>query len=289
MSKRVGQRSGKNKQETKQLSRRGRDEGLAVEDKTGQQSPSDSLRALIERALTDAEQIVASIKTKAQKEAEDEATRIINQAKQSADEIRKRAEAAQKQAEDVLSASNIKAEEVPENKEVEKQVEKEVKLAARESALAEPIQLEKGATVSEPTKAITGEPPKQLSPQERPVKEEPISAPLRLDKQAFYDGEVELIIAPPIDPVAVSKLYNQLQMTSEIKILYTRGSWNQGTTITVSLDRPLPLIDIISRTPDIEVTPELLQQDKSMKGKSSSLLGATRKGVKRIALTLKAK
>ena len=288
MSKMLGQRSGNTKQEARQLSQGGKDD-LVAEDKTRQQAPSDSLRALIERALTDAEQIVATIKMKAQKEAEDEAIRIIDQAKQSADEIKKRAEVAQKQAEAVLSASNIKAEEVLKNKEVEQQAEKEVTLAARESTLEEPVQLEKKATVSEPTKAITEELPKQLSPQERPGKEEPISAPLTLDKQALYDGEIELTIAPPIDPVAVSKLYNQLQMASEIKILYTRGSWNQGTTITVSLDRPLPLIDIISRTPNIEVTPGLPQQDKSMKGKSSPLPGVTRKVVKSIALTLKAK
>lgn len=289
MSKRVGQRSGKNKQETKQLSRRGRDEGLAVEDKTGQQSPSDSLRALIERALTDAEQIVASIKTKAQKEAEDEATRIINQAKQSADEIRKRVEATQKQAEDTLSALDIKAEEIKKTREVQKQAEKEVKPAAKESVLEKPVPLEKGAAVSKPVEAITEELPKRRSAKERPGKGEPVSAPLRLDKQALYDGEVELTIATPIDPVAVSKLYNQLQMTPEIKILYTRGSWDQGTTITVSLDRPLPLFGIISRTPDIEVTPGSLPKDKPEKGQPSSLLGVMRKGAKKIVLTLKAK
>ena len=166
MSKRVGQRSGKNKQETKQLSRRGRDEGLAVEDKTGQQTPSDSLRALIERALTDAEQIVASIKTKAQKEAEDEATRIINQAKQSADEIRKRVEATQKQAEDTLSALDIKAEEIKKTREVQKQAEKEVKPAAKESVLEKPVPLEKGAAVSKPVEAITEELPKRRSAKE---------------------------------------------------------------------------------------------------------------------------
>lgn len=287
MSKWLGQRTGNTKQEARQLSQGGN--GLAAEDKTRQLAPSDSLRALIERALTDAEQIVASIKMKAQEEAEYEAIRIIDQAKHNADEIRKRAEAAKKQAEAVLPASNIKAEEVLKNKEVEQQAEEGVTLAASESALEESVQLEKGATVSEPTKAITEELPKQLSTQEKPGKEEPISAPLTLDTQALYDGEIELTIAPPIDPVAVSKLYNQLQMAPEIKILYTRGSWNQGTTITVSLDRPLPLLDIISRTPNIEITPGLPQQDKSMKEKSSPLPRATRKVVKSIALTLKAK
>jgi hypothetical protein len=289
MSKRLGQRSGKSKQETRQLPPKEHDDALAAEDKARQRVPSDSLRALIERALTDAEQIVASIKTKAQKEAEDEATRIINQARQSADEIRKRAEVAQKQAEDTLSVLDIKAEEVKKTKEVKKRAEKEVKPAAKESTLEKPVPLEKGATVSEPTEAIREELAKRRSPKERPGEGEPVSAPLKLDKQALYDGEVELTITTPIDPAAVSKLYNQLQMTPEIKILYTRGSWDQGTTITVSLDRPLPLIGIISRTPGVEVTPGSPQKDKSEKGQAGSLLGATKKGVKRIALTLKAR
>ncbi len=118
---------------------------------------------------------------------------------------------------------------------------------------------------------------------------EPTSAPLELDKEALYEGEVELAIAIPVSPPAMSKLYNQLQMTPEIKILYTRGSWDQGTTITFSLDRPLPLIGMISKIPGIEIEPLAPQKDKLAKGTSSSLLGAKRKGVTRIDVTLKEK
>ena len=91
----------------------------------------------------------------------------------------------------------------------------------------------------------------------------------------------------PVDPVAVSKLYNYLQTTSETKILYTRGSWARGTTITVTLDKPLPLIDIISKIPDIEITPVIPQKGNSVKGISSSLLGGDKKGLSRIDISVK--
>ena len=442
MSKWLGQQFGKRKQKTKQVWER--------------EFNTDSF---IKRAVTDAEQIVASIKMKAQTEAEDKAVRIIDQAKQRADEIRRRAEVAaqkeaedkavriidqakqgadeirrraevvaQKEAEDILSALNRKVEvteaearqkaqlfllrarekiekevreeykqahsrllhsllstsgeaappletsapmqieiepdiaskekveqpvqlqeeskrkteklrkakeaqkrtrkgttlaakvgalkekltkpihlkgEVPVSEpaeaiaeELPEQVGKEANLAARESDLEEkveqPVQLEKEVTVSElgeaiaePAETITEELPKLHPPEEKPGKEEPVSAPIKLDSQALYDGEVELATTVPVDPVAVSRLYNYLQTTPEIKILYTSGSWDRGTTIAVTLDKPLPLIGMISKIPGIEVTPGLPQKDNFVKGTSSSLLRAERKGVTRIDLTLK--
>ncbi|MEE8419086.1 MAG: hypothetical protein V3S02_03130, partial [Dehalococcoidales bacterium] len=101
---------------------------------------------------------------------------------------------------------------------------------------------------------------------------------------AIFGGEVELAISVPVDPVAVSKLYNQLQSTPDMKILYTRGSWDRGTTITVSLEKPLPLIGIIFGISGIKVTPA--HQDKGNAIKSGSLLGASRQGVTRIDLSI---
>jgi len=78
-----------------------------------QQASADSLRSLLKTAVTDAEQFAASIKMKAQAEAEAEAAEIITQARQEDQEIKRRAEiAAQKEAEDILSAANKKAEDI---------------------------------------------------------------------------------------------------------------------------------------------------------------------------------
>lgn len=88
-------------------------DNLIAQHRTLQQASADSLRSLLETAVTDAEQLAASIKTKAQAEAEAEAAGIITQAKQEDQEIKRRAEiAAQKEAEDILSVANKKAEDI---------------------------------------------------------------------------------------------------------------------------------------------------------------------------------
>ena len=115
--------------------------------------------------------------------------------------------------------------------------------------------------------------------------EEP--ALLKLDGQGIYTGEVELLIASLVELKLVARLYNYLQTVPELKILYTRGSWDQGTTITVVPDKPMPLIDIISKTPGVEVTAESLEKDELPMGRASSLLKSEKRGAKRIKLTLK--
>ena len=99
----------------------GLDEGQVVafvnnlldQHRASQQASADSLRSLLKTAVTDAEQLAASLKTKAQAEAEAEAAEIITQAKQEDHEIKRRAEiVAQKEAEDILSAANKKAEDI---------------------------------------------------------------------------------------------------------------------------------------------------------------------------------
>jgi len=111
MPKRLNHQSEKEKEETGQPLQSELNSEPAADDKASEQAYVNSLHSLIERAVTDAEQIVASIRTKAQTEAKEEAVRIIDKAKQGAAEIREKAEAAaQKQAEDVLAALTKKGE-----------------------------------------------------------------------------------------------------------------------------------------------------------------------------------
>ena len=411
----LGQRAGKRKQKTRQLWERefnivneGLDEeqviafvdNLIAEQKASQQASAASLRSVLKTAVTNAEQVAASIKMKAQAEAEDEAATIISQANQETEEIKRKAEiAAQKEAEDILSAANRKAEiaEIEAKQkarlfllrareDIEKEIREEHKRAyARLSSslqdlmsegqnivtelkdkrerlweskdfelkeqeavllgtsgaaavppetsaptetqiepdivskeeIAEPTQLQEEAieeaieevieqpvqlqeeppkeeiaeptqprdevTVSEPVEATTEE----HLPEERPVREEADLAPLKQVSPTLYAGEVELAIAMPVDLVTVSKLYNHLQTMPELRILRTTGSWDRGTSITVVLDKPIPLINIISKISGVEVTPELPSEDSLAKATSSSSLGARKKGVKRIKITLR--
>ena len=484
MFKRLGQNSEKSKQKTRQLwdwkfdiVKEGLDEkqviafvdNLIAQHKTSLQASAASLSSLIKKAVMEAEQIAASIKMRAQAEAEDEATAIISQAKQEAEEIKRRAELeAQKETEEILSASNRKAEiteveakqqallfllrareeiekevrgeyksvhsrlssalqalmsegqnvvadlkdkrerlweskkfelkeyeatllgvsgvdiaptetlaptetemepaiaskeEVEEEpsplqeeapgegieqpvqlqevakmkaegtrkaKQAQKQAKKEAKLAAKEEAqrrageakrakqaqeeaekearlaakeevegraeeakIEATVQFKEEAAVFEPVEEAREEPLGQPLPEEIPGKEEKVSteeaesAHIKLDSQALYSGEVELYIPVPVELKMVSKLYNYLQTIPELKILHTRGSWDRGTTITVVLDKPMPLISVVSKIPEVEVKPELLHKDNVVKGKSGLILRGDKRGVKGIKLILK--
>lgn len=80
-----------------------------------------------------------------------------------------------------------------------------------------------------------------------------------------YQGEVELTFIPPMEISAVSEIYGWLQTTPEVKILRTIGSWEKGTKVIVFLERPLPLIDILTRVPAVEVASELFEKQGLLK------------------------
>jgi len=97
--------------------------------------------------------------------------------------------------------------------------------------------------------------------------------------QTLYTGEVELTIAKPVDPKVMAKLFTYLQTTPEIKLVHSSGSLERGTTITVALDKPVPVISALSsRLPEVEPILERSDKDSSTKGK---------KGVLRIRLAPK--
>ncbi len=183
-----------------------------------------------------------------------------------------------------------------EEEAVEKKVEEPVQLEeeAVEKKVEEPVQLEEEAVEEKIEEAVKLEEEVVEEKVEVPVGVEEeavgekIEQPVRLlDSQASYSGEVELIVAAPVELKLVSKLYSHLQTISELRVLYTRGSWDRGTTITVVLDKPLPLIDIISKVPDVEVTAGLPDKDSLAAGKSGLPLRGGKAGTKRIKLDLK--
>jgi hypothetical protein len=280
---------GGGRQEKKKPLKRERNVTSTAMDSSTQGSSSDVVRSLVERALTDAEQLVESIKIKAQREAEEEITRITEQAGQSNAEISSLsgvAEQSQSQVETVPAP----AEEVEERVEMEaeEQAEMEAEPATTEY-IEEHAVLEAESTTAETAEPATDELAEVPSAEEEAEDKEPSPAAIELDREAMYSEDIELAIAVPVDLVAVSKLYNNLQTNPEIKILYTRGSWDRGTVITVTLEKPLPLMDIISNIPGIEVTPIETPEKDSTKATPSALLGGERGEIKRIDLRMKAR
>ncbi len=237
---------------------------------------SASVRSVLKTAVADAEQIVASIKIKAQSEAEEEAARIIAEANQDAEEIKRRAEtAAEKKAEDIPLAANSKAEIT----EVEtKQKASQSLLRAREE-IEELIQPQ--AEIIEEKAEEPAQPQAEIIEEKTEVPDSEETEPdlLTLDSRPLYTGEVELAISVPVDLKMLSILYNYLQTTPEIKFSRVSGSRERGITITVVLDKPIPLISAISsKVPGAKATPERPEKDGYVKGK---------RGVRRIKLALK--
>jgi len=231
-----------------------------------------SARSIIQTAIKDAEQIIESIKVKAHAEAEEEAARIIAQAKQETTGIKGEPKTAvEKEVEDILSVVN---------KVVEEKIEEPTQLSeeASEEEIEEATQPREEAAESEPVAAVE-EPLGQRPPEKREDREETKPSLPKPDRQSLYAGEVELAIGVPVVPNMMAKLYNYLQTTPEIKFVRTSGSWNRGSTITIVLDKPIPLISVISsKIPEAEVTPEQPGIDGFVKG---------RRGVRRIRIALK--
>ena len=174
----------------------------------------------------------------------------------------------------------------------EEKVEEPVQLQEEvtEEKVEEPVQLQEEVTISEPVGVTVEGLLEQRLPEERPEREETEPGLLEQDSQGLYTGEVELAIDVPVDLKMISKLYNSLQTIPEVRILRTRGSANRGSTITVALGKPIPLISVISsKLPGVAVTPEPPEKDSFVKGKPSPLLGKGKKGVRRIKLALKEK
>lgn len=109
---------------------------------------------------------------------------------------------------------------------------------------------------------------------------------LPVDEKAPYSGEVELMIVPPVDLKLITRFYNYLQTVPELKVLYTKGSWNQGTTIVVVLEKPFALLKTITAAPDISVTAGMLENDPAAGGKTIALLRRKDGTTKRLGLVL---
>ncbi|GAI91953.1 unnamed protein product, partial [marine sediment metagenome] len=216
------------------------------------------------------EDILSKVSKKKEAQAEAEAVRIIAQAHQEAEEIKNKAEIeAQKKSEDILSKVSKKKEAQAEEGEQPVQFREEI----TEEKIEKITQLRKESTVSELAELIKEELPTQHLAKEMAHSEEPEPAQLRQKDQTVYNGEVELDIDAPVDLNMLSKLYDSLQTISQLRILRTSGSVKQGTTITIVLEKPMPLIDILSSNiPRIQVTQVPPGEESLRKRKWSSPL-----------------
>ena len=84
---------------------------------------------------------------------------------------------------------------------------------------------------------------------------ETLQGELVRDATSFFEGQVELVIPPPVTAAKVTELYNHLQSTPDCKVLGCAGSWEQGAVVTIEVERPLPLVSFLSGISTAEVVP----------------------------------
>jgi len=104
--------------------------------------------------------------------------------------------------------------------------------------------------------------PPQAVAEEHPAEEaEPkLAAPEpKVELPAAYmgdlEGEVEINLVPPVELSIMSRILGSLQEIPEVKILRTLGSYDKGTTITILLESPAPLVSILTGIPGVEIAP----------------------------------
>ena len=70
---------------------------------------------------------------------------------------------------------------------------------------------------------------------------------------SHLEGEVDLRLIAPVDLAVMSEILAELQTNPEVRIMRTVGSYDKGTTITILLDRALPLVGLLAKIPGVEI------------------------------------
>ena len=218
---------------------------------------SASVRSIIKAAINSAEQIVDNVKTRVAAEARQEAEKIIAEAKKEAEKI-KRGKTPAHAVEEAVAVEEEEAvamrEEEPVTVKEEAPVQLQEKIVAPAAEETAPQDEEPAAV--EPV-AEKGEPEKAGKQEQKAPKKESEIIVTKEESQSLYTGEVELTIGVPVAPTMVANLYSYLQTSPEIKFVRTAGSWNRGSTITIVLDKPIPLISVLAaKLPLANVVPE---------------------------------
>jgi len=98
------------------------------------------------------------------------------------------------------------------------------------------------------------------------------------DTSKMYEGEIELTIVPPVGLALLSEIHNELDKISEAKVLQTVGSWDKSTSIKVLLEKPMPLAQILTRIPGVEMDQEMTEKGEY---KSSAIKNMGKQGIEK--------
>jgi hypothetical protein len=67
----------------------------------------------------------------------------------------------------------------------------------------------------------------------------------------LYHGKVELVIAPPAHHHQIREFQEALHKIQDLRLALVSGTVKAGSKIIVSAGKPMPLVEILSRIPDV--------------------------------------
>jgi len=68
----------------------------------------------------------------------------------------------------------------------------------------------------------------------------------------FYEGMVKLAIASPVDYEQMKELSEYLRQVQDLRLVLVGGSVEEGTKIVVSVEKPIPLVNVLREMPPVE-------------------------------------
>jgi len=88
------------------------------------------------------------------------------------------------------------------------------------------------------------------------------------DRLALHNDVIELTISPAVNLEQIMQFQSRLNSIRQLKVLDINGSVEKDVIIRLSLENPVPLLDILKTMPEIEKVAETLEEGNRMPSSS---------------------
>ena len=200
----------------------------------------------------EAQQKAQQIVEEAKKKAGTEAAKIVSEAQQKAQQIVEEAKKkAGPEAAKIVSEAQQKAQQII--AEIKKKAEPEAaKIVSEAQQKAQQIIAEAERIAAAPAT----ERPLYIM---RAAREETALEAKTEEQEAGLPKRVDLVIMPPVDFAQLVKMRTSLQQFAGLRVLSVEGSLDVGTQISIQMEKPIPLVDMLRSLPVVE---EAVEEEK---------------------------
>ena len=188
-------------------------------------------------------------RTEQEKKTKEAEARVKKEAEEAEKRARKEAEKFAKEQEKKAREAEARAKK--EAEEAEKRAKKEAEQLAREQAKKE-TEEEKEARVkkeAEEAEKRAKKEAEQLAKEEAKKEageEKKAGKSVQDIGSATYEGDFQIVLPSPLSFKHVRQFTERLEEVEDLKVMWTGGSLDEGTIIGVSVQKPVPLVRILS-------------------------------------------